>query len=174
MLRSDDPQLLRGRAAEQAAARWIQIKWDALILPVYDYCGLEGGKAPKLQGASESLVTPDLLVVRRGFSWCEVKLKETATFFRIKGRWETGIETRLWRQYQLVAERTGVRVWIMFLHEEQDEALIQDIAVLATDQRDSFIFQRGRKIPMTYFPCRIMRPIASCAEVLGRQPGRAA
>lgn len=167
-----------GRSIEIAAAAWLK-KRGALILPVYDYCGLANDKAPRLEAfsSSDSLVTPDLLVARKGLlSWVEVKHKSESTWFRNKGREETGIETRLWRSYQNVAKCTGAHVWLMFLHSrgfvgdgvvKPGEVLVQDAFILASDQRDGSMFQGGRKVPMTYFPTGLMMRIADYSDVVG-------
>ena len=97
MSRDFEQAVARARVIEQAVAAWL-MRRRCQILPVYDYSGLGKGKAPKLAGASRSLVTPDLLVAREGMTtWVEVKWKTSATLHKTSGSVDIGvIERRLW------------------------------------------------------------------------------
>jgi len=120
---SFERQLQRGRVVEEQVADWLMGQ-GRMVLPVYEYSGLGDGKAPKLLAipSSASLVVPDLLVVAKGKTlWIEVKYKSHADFTHITQRRETGISQRLWGHYQRVQTVTGLPVWILFVHEKEDE-----------------------------------------------------
>jgi hypothetical protein len=136
--------LQSAREVEKIVARWLQRRgW--LVLPVYDYSGLGDGKAPKLQGDGVSLVTPDLLAARDGSTkWFEVKHKTRADWTRITGRLETGIDLRLWNHYVRVRASTGCEVWIVFVHEHEDEIRAGEIGALDAIKRESPRFNNGR------------------------------
>ena len=119
-----DDKLALGRSYEVQYANWVMLKCNARILPVYDYNGQLGDKAPKLQGISPnaSLVVPDLLVCEDGAtSWVEVKYKTRADWTRITNRLETGIPLRLWRDYEAVQEASGLPVQLVFIHGQEGE-----------------------------------------------------
>lgn len=178
MPQSDDQfqaSLAKARKIERAVAAWLMSK-GARILPVYDYSGLGEGKAPKLQAfsASDSLVTPDLLVARRGcMSWCEVKWKTSAFHFRKTNEFETGIDLRLWNQYQRVKKITGCRVFLVFVHEAEDTVTCDEIGLLdslpnkrvSSWGRPSEDTNRSHP-PMVNWPLRVLHPLATYRQVV--------
>ncbi len=110
-------RLAFGQLAETAIARWLLLK-GKLILPVYD-AEYATGKGPRLFGAGESLVAPDMLTYSaKGFCWVEAKHKSVFTWHRKTGRWVTGIDSHHWKQYLLVREKVAVPLWLLFLHEK--------------------------------------------------------
>ena len=127
-----EKQLAIGREVEMAVARWLMQRGHR-VLPVYDYSGLNSGKAPKLQAISsaDSLICPDLLIVKGGRTiWCEVKFKTHADFTRRTRQHETGIDLRLWNHYQQVADTSGSPVWLIFCHQCEDEIRCGSLDVL--------------------------------------------
>jgi len=119
-----ETQLAIGREYERKAAQWLQESRSARILPVYDYTGSEGEKAPKLRSlvASESLVVPDLLICASGStSWVEVKYKSKASLHVNTATYETGLPLRLWLNYKHVQEVSGLPVEIIFIHRKECE-----------------------------------------------------
>jgi len=120
----------KARVYERGLADWLGRKgWH--VLPVYDFCGLAEDKAPKLQTDGSGLVLPDLLVCRDGRAcWLELKQKQRATLHRMSGVLETGISLRLWGQYRAVKAVSGLQVWLVFAHVEEDEVLAQEIDML--------------------------------------------
>jgi len=130
-------KLALGREFEKLIAAWLKSRgWR--ILPVYDYSGLGEDKAPKLEGAAPtpSLIVPDLLTARMGeLKWVEVKYKTKADWTRKTSRLETGINLRLWKHYVEVQAVTGVPVWIMFVHEHEQEVRGESIDQLRQDFR---------------------------------------
>ena len=161
--------LVRARKIEQAVATWLMARGSS-ILPVYDYSGLGANKAPKLQAfsASESLVTPDLLVARRGVTcWLEVKWKSHAFHFRKRNEFETGIDLRLFRQYQRVREITGCKVWIVFAHRDENVVTCNEIGELDAmpSKRVSQWGSDGHP-PMINWPLRHLHRLAEYAQII--------
>jgi hypothetical protein len=109
------------REIERSVARWLMARgW--LCLPVYDYSGLSSEKAPKLEAfaSEDSLVTPDLLVVRGGvLRWVEVKFKTSADVYRRTGSLDTGISLYLWQAYERVQRASGAQAWLAFAHRTE-------------------------------------------------------
>lgn len=105
-----------GKVAESAIAQYLMRRGRA-ILPVYEKL-IDEGKGPQLFTAEGSFVAPDLCAIGNGkIIWAEVKHKTAFTWHRITGRWTTGIDLRHYSDYQRVAEKTRLPVWIFFLHE---------------------------------------------------------
>jgi hypothetical protein len=99
--------------------------------------GLYGHHAPSLyvpKGGGYRLTAPDLLTINPfvtpslwsrdniwefPFLWTEVKHKNTATFYRKwnnwEGRWQTGIDRRLYPHYCQIDKDTQIPVWLLFL-----------------------------------------------------------
>jgi hypothetical protein len=160
--RDFEQAVARARVIEQAVAAWL-MRRRCQILPVYDYSGLGKGKAPKLAGASRSLVTPDLLVAREGMTtWVEVKWKTSATLHKTSGSVDTGIERRLWDHYSEVERVTGIPVWIVFVHQTEREIRGEPISTLKSCAR----FGVGAGAGMVYFPVAKIRQLASFQDVM--------
>lgn len=162
-----EEDLARARVVERAFASWLMQR-GSRILPVYDYSGLGSGKAPKLEAyaASDSLVTPDLLVARSGsLVWCEVKWKASANLFRRTNEFETGIDLRLWKQYQRVRRETGARVFLVFAQMSEGIVTCDDI-----DALDALPSKRVYDGPaydsMVNWPLRHLHRLANYAEVV--------
>jgi len=155
-----------GRAAEKLVAAWLKRRgWR--ILPVYDYSGLDEGKAPKLEAekAEDSLVTPDLLAARAGvMSWFEVKYKTRADWTRKTKRFETGISLRLWRHYREAQAASGATVWLVFVHEQEDEIRAGALDDLAKVKRDYCDVKMGRG-GMAFFPWDSLKRLGKLSDV---------
>jgi hypothetical protein len=166
-MRSDfEHKLALGRQAEKAVAAWLMGR-GMRILPVYDYSGLDEGKAPKLTAAEEadSLVLPDLLSAKAGRSiWVEVKFKEHADFTYKTGRLETGISKRLWEHYQRVQAETGFPVWLVFAHLREDELRGAPISKLREKSRIYEGTKMGKN-GMVFFDYRALRILAKLSEI---------
>jgi len=167
---SFEEKLAMGREYELLVAGWLKRR-GFLILPVYDYSGLGENKSPKLQAANDadSLVVPDLLIAQaqKGTKWVEVKFKARADFTRKTQRMETGIALRLWRHYHEVKAATGLPVWLMFCHAEEDEIRGAEIADLASAVR----VYDGRKMGrggMAFFPVEALRRLARLSAIRGQ------
>ena len=106
------------------------------IIPSYDYSGDDGNKAPRMQGAMDSFVLPDLDVCKDGKrKWAEVKTKTEATFTRKTNRFEHGLPTRHFDDYKKIQEITGCKVWLFVYENVTGEVLYQSIDKLEVNKR---------------------------------------
>jgi len=121
------------------------------ILPSYDYSG-EDEKAPRLQGALEDYVIPDLDISKNGERrWAEVKTKQSADWTRITQRLEHGIPLRHYHHYLEVQRITGCDVWLFVYEIETGDVLYAQLDELAEDLR----LYEGNKMSrggMAFFP----------------------
>ncbi len=110
-------QLAVGQLGEGVISRWLQSRGHA-VFPAYQM-EMHTGKGPQLFAATGDLVLPDLLTFRGGkVHWFEAKRKTCFTWHRISQRWTTGIDLRHYGEYQEVANRTALPVWLLFYHPE--------------------------------------------------------
>ena len=108
-------KLAMGRVGEGAISKWLQGRGHA-VFPAYEI-EVSSGKGPQLFAASGDLVLPDLLSFCSGKAqWFEAKTKTCFTWHRVSQKWVTGINVRHYDEYQEVAARTGLAVWLLFLH----------------------------------------------------------
>lgn len=140
-------QLDYGKCGESKIAQYMKGRHGFSVLPVYEV--LEGNyKGPRLFCKDENLVAPDMLCMKPGKTfWIEAKHKSVFTWHRNTGCWTTGIDKHHHRDYMNVAESTGHRVWLMFLHES-DEPDARDLPYCA-----------GRKCPTGLFICDVFEDI---------------
>ncbi len=105
-----------GQIAESKIVKWITRK-DVDVLPVYDIKAV-GLKGPRLLTKAGGVVIPDLLAIApdKSFSWIETKHKTCFSWHRISESWVTGIDFHHYREYQRIRDRTGVPVYLLFLH----------------------------------------------------------
>lgn len=161
-----DRQRARSKRVEQAVAKWLCARgW--LILPTYDFSGDGDQKAPKLQAnrAGDALIVPDLLGFQKGRRlWWEIKLKTEASWTHITQRMETGCDVRHFVHYRKVQAESGAPVWLVFVHESQDEVLAATLdELIAAKPRRAKV--RGKDL--FYFPCSAMKRLGSLSDVLG-------
>lgn len=110
-----EQSLAVGQLGESLISRWLQARGHA-VFPAYQI-EQHTGKGPQLFAASGDLVLPDLLAFRSGeIRWFEAKHKTCFTWHRISQRWTTGIDLRHYGEYQEVAHRTSLPVWLLFYH----------------------------------------------------------
>lgn len=111
------PEFVRGRAAEQRVAAWLQERgW--YVIPSYDYSGEDGDKAPRLQGYRIGHPVPDLDTAKEGKRrWVEVKAKSDVIFWRKTQKEQHGIDLVLLQHYQTVQVITGTPVWLVIFEE---------------------------------------------------------
>jgi hypothetical protein len=157
------PEFLRGRAAEQRVARWLQ-KRGWYIIPSYDYSGAEGEKAPRLQGFPAGYAVPDLDASRGGWrGWVEVKSKAQANIWRSAQPWgqpntpEHGIDHHNYLDYLHVKRITGDEVWIAIYEEDTGNLLMAEVGALGEPRVGSWLgkkianWPRARFAPMPAF-----------------------
>lgn len=107
--------LKAGQLGESEISRFmIRRGWQ--VLPAYEV-EQGSGKGPRLFGEYGQLISPDLLVFRgEQVQWVEAKTKSAFTWYRVKQKWQTGIDLRHWRDYLKVNASTPFPVWLLFLH----------------------------------------------------------
>jgi hypothetical protein len=162
--------LAAARVWEARMATWLR-SHGYLILPTYDYTGIGGDKAPRLEAerATDSLVLPDLLVAKGGRSFfVEVKVKARADWTRVSEQLETGLDGRLWSHYLRVEEATGLPVWLAFLHQKEGLVLCNSLAELRPLARSYDGGRMGRK-EMVFFPFDELRRIANLDELIASE-----
>lgn len=108
--------LAYGQAGESAIARWLRGR-GFTVLPIYEKI-IDTGKGPQLfLPAGETLVAPDMFVFRGNNAlWVEAKHKTAFTWYRIGGRWTTGIDLHHYEHYCRIDDYTPWPVWLLFLH----------------------------------------------------------
>jgi len=160
------PEFLRGRAAEQRVAHWLQERgW--FVIPSYDYSGEDGNKAPRLQGLRAGHAVPDLDTARDGKrQWVEVKAKERANIWRSYEPWkrlntpEHGVDHSNYLDYLEVKRITGDEVWIAVYEEDTGQLLTAEIDALGEPRIGSWL---GKKI--ANWPRNRFRVMAGRAEI---------
>jgi len=108
-----------GQAGESVISQWLQDR-GCKVFPAYEKL-IDTGKGPQLFTAQGNFVLPDLLVFGEGqesIFWAEAKHKTRFTWHRISQTWQTGIDLRHYLEYCEVQLRTGLPVWLMFLHAQ--------------------------------------------------------
>ena len=110
-----DRMLRKGQVGESAISGWLQSRGHA-VFPAYQI-EQHTGKGPQLFAAYGDLVLPDLLAFKSGkIHWFEAKHKTCFTWYRKARKWTTGIDLRHYGEYQEVAARTCLPVWLLFFH----------------------------------------------------------
>ena len=171
-----------GRLGESWIAGWIKAQ-GFHVQPVYekqtgDY------KGPTLYMAEgDTLILPDLLALqslgngRVRIAWCEAKHKSAFTWYFKRQQWQTGIDVRLYEQYQAVQARSAIAVHLFFLQsgglDKRAGKLSPGglygnrLAYLAQheDHRDEFVEDNGRRVPMVYWNITDLRKLADYQAV---------
>jgi hypothetical protein len=110
-------KLETGQIGESEIARYLIGRgWQ--VLPAYQI-EQHTGKGPRLFGDYGQLISPDMLIFRgESVQWVEAKTKSAFTWYRIKSKWQTGIDRKHWHHYLKVNMVTPFPTWIMFLHRD--------------------------------------------------------
>ena len=106
-------RLQSGKTAESAIAQWF-MRRGFPVLPVYEVL-LDRGKGPQLFTCDADLVAPDMLAFAKRIIWVEAKHKDAFTWWGKGQVYETGIDLRHYMDYQHVAKKTRLPVWVLFL-----------------------------------------------------------
>ena len=114
------------RIGDIAQRRWCAHLADrgALVLPTHELeDNAPGTKAPMLLAGESLMVAPDALVFYPGGAmWYEIKAKSRPDKYRIKNRWEHGIDYANAMEYRAVQDRSGLPV-VIVLYEERPEQI---------------------------------------------------
>lgn len=171
--------LAQGQLGESVISKWLQGR-DHLVFPAYQI-EHHTGKGPQMFAASGDLVLPDLLAFRgQKIQWVEAKHKTCFTWHRISSRWVTGIDLRHYGEYQEVALRTALPVWLMFWHPKAEPnqrdlehscpsacpvgLFGNDLSILT--QRENHRSDKWGRSGMVYWAHESLKKIASVGEVL--------
>lgn len=113
--------LRQGQLGESIISRWL-IERGNSIMPVYEK-EIDDGKGPQFYSRDGHFAAPDLFVFaansRNGgerFLWAEAKHKTVFSWYRKRPAWVTGIDLNHFEDYRRVEQRSGVPVWLFFLH----------------------------------------------------------
>jgi hypothetical protein len=179
--------LSSGQLGESLIAQWLRRKgWH--VLPAYEK-EIDNGKGPRLFMAENTghaqLIAPDLLTMKGGeFRWIEAKHKTHFTWYGIGNRFETGIDLRHYRDYCRVADATGVDVWLLFLHRDENtwrEDVIKrgapakcptglygnSLSVLRLEENQSHVSLKYGPSGMVYWePDTVLRKLAPLSDIL--------
>lgn len=122
--------LSSGQLGESLIAQWLRRRgWH--VLPAYEK-EIDNGKGPRLFTASDAgkaqLISPDLLAMRSGqFLWVEAKHKTRFSWYGKGNCWVTGVDRRHFEDYCAVTDSTGLNVWLLFLHRD-NQTWPEDVA----------------------------------------------
>lgn len=106
-----------GRLSESAIVSWLRARGNGVIT-VYEIQH-DAKMGPRfLASRSRAFVAPDVLCFGGGGQvlWCETKHKTVFSWHRKTQQWVTGVDLHHFRDYQRVANETGLPVWLAFLH----------------------------------------------------------
>jgi len=121
---SFEQKLAAGRVVEEHVAAYMR-KRGWWVVPSYEFSGKENDHAPKMVAPPgwRDLVLPDLQGFKdRRLVWLEVKSKTCCTLHHISNDLPvTGIAKRLYLHYQQVEIETGGTVYLLFVHEKENE-----------------------------------------------------
>lgn len=153
-----------GRVVESLIAQWL-IQRGFAVLPVYEIAEQQY-KGPQLYSCDGEFVAPDMLAIKLGgpILFVEAKCKAGWTLYRKHDRVETGIDWKHYLDYQKVAEKTGLPLWILFLQSGKptkdtplDERTARsglygnEISRLVGEDRESHVSDRWGKGGMVYW-----------------------
>jgi|SRR5260221_170339 len=173
-------KLAEGQIGESLIARYLRSRgW--MILPVYEK-EIDNGKGPRLflpyDLPERELIAPDLQGMKyRQIRWFEAKTKNAASYYRKKGRWQTGIDKRHYQDYLKVQSITKWPVWLLFL---QRFAIATNAPVgtpscptglygcpITQPIADDGWFDRdGKRYYMVYWAIDDLKKLATLAEVI--------
>ena len=159
--------LAEARKYEIALSKWLQKKFGFYVLPTYDYSGLQKNKAPKLSGMMNSFVIPDLLCFKPERKvWVECKWKSKAELYRKNNVYVTGIESRLFKQYQQVGKLSGIEVKIMFLHVAESEIRGNDLDFLSENINNYYAGDKFKNDGMVFWDFNKLHKWGNLNEII--------
>lgn len=175
-----ETRLEEGQIGESLISRYLRSKGWA-ILPVYEK-EIDNGKGPRLflpyGHPEEELIAPDLQGMKcQKVHWFEAKSKNTATFYRKKQRWQTGIDKRHYNDYKRVQVVTKYPVWLLFL---QSDNVVNNAPpgadpcptglfgcpISQSYADDGWYWRDNRRYDMVYWAIDDLKKLATLADVL--------
>jgi len=157
------PGFIQGHEGEQRVRALLQ-RLNYYVIPSYDYTGTNDNKAPKLHGALQQYVIPDLDTshLRNGRAWIEVKTYTEPTLYRKANELQHGILKRHWDDYRKVERITRTPVLICIYEMNTQDILIAsqlELIPFAEWRED----KRG-KGGQYYFPRNLMSVLANMRD----------
>lgn len=107
-----------GEEGEHEVAR-VLIEMGVSVLPLYQF---NNNHAPYLLTKNHKITLPDLACFKDGKSFF-VEVKTKNQWISYKGRVETGIDKRLFNQYDKINEATGADVFLIFNQKIENEGM---------------------------------------------------
>lgn len=116
------------RQYEVAFSQWLQAARGYFTLPMYDFSGKSGDKAPVLACGTHKLIAPDIMAFKdNALAWFEIKVKDKATLYRKTNTLVTGLPLHHYQHYQAVKRLTTSPVWLVFIHLAEQEIVSCEI-----------------------------------------------
>lgn len=118
----------QGRTWEERAVELLKgMGWMVVSLANLS-SGPQAARGPQLEGATSSLVLPDVLACKEGVScWFEIKYKASTTYHRNSRRTEVGIPEYLLQHYLGIQKATGIEVRLAFLIGDERALLVANL-----------------------------------------------
>ena len=79
-------------------------------------------RGPRLMSPSGDIVSPDIMAIKDGKAiFIEIKRKAYPSFHRATGEWTSRIEDRLYKNYSILSEASGLPVWVITKIEDGND-----------------------------------------------------
>jgi len=156
-------QYLKGLHAQEIVAELLT-RAGCYVIKSYDYSGKDGNKAPRMFGAMQSYILPDLDVARNGKRWwAEVKYKDHPNLWRKTNTLEHGIDKRHYDHYLRVQSETGCHVWL-FVFEESSQIVLAESLDRLGEPRFGWQYGHGGMVNWPRDRFRVRVPVAQIAS----------
>lgn len=104
-------RLAFGLQGESVIEAWL-VTSGYNVIPVTD--GVRNGRGPRILKPNGVVTAPDFLTLNESAQWQEVKTKSYFTFYRARGKFQTGIDGTPWNEYVKANEENKTN--LLFLH----------------------------------------------------------
>jgi hypothetical protein len=123
-------RLAQGAQWEQAVSDWLRKPGHGIsVLELFKY--RHNGQPPVFISIGDRIITPDMQVIGGGSSiYLEVKSKRRFAKNPYTMKSMTGIDLHHWKDYIRVQQESGIKVLIVFVHEETKEVRADFVDVL--------------------------------------------
>lgn len=104
-------RLAFGLQGESVIEAWL-VTSGYNVIPVTD--GVRNGRGPRILKPNGVVTAPDFLTLNESAQWQEVKTKSHFTYYRARGKFQTGIDGAPWAEY--VKANLENKTNLLFLH----------------------------------------------------------
>ena len=143
-----------GEEGEHEVAKEL-IKRGASVMPLYQF---KNSHAPYILTLEKQVTSPDLICFSKKAFMVEVKTKNQWVSY--KGLVETGLDFRLFKQYERVKNSTNYDVFVFFNHKTKDP---QGIYYCKLEEKTRYWdgCAKGKKVhkPMVFYDQKILRKL---------------